>query len=188
MYFPKVDKLVALPFLYLDFLHLHHNSPISHIEAVHYETDIPGEHILLGMGNEIWNETRSEEMQKMITKATASEGGGQVIETGVKTDPMYGEVNLDNEERYYEEQVGVLNNFSHQKRLAIGIVSSNSHRVNGFDPDQANHICMGGEKMYKAAATEIGVNMDKIVHVFAAVKFEDVAISMTHYSEIINYD
>jgi hypothetical protein len=32
MYFPKVDKLVALPFLYLDFLHLHHNSP--HVQAV----------------------------------------------------------------------------------------------------------------------------------------------------------
>ena len=27
-----------------------------------------------------------------------------VIETGVKIDPMYGEVNLDKEERYYEEQ------------------------------------------------------------------------------------
>ena len=77
---------------------------------------------------------------------------------------------ITKEERYYEEQVGLLNNFSHQKRLAIGIVSSNSHRVNGFDPDQANHIGMGGEMMYKAACIKTGADMDRTVCVRAEYK------------------
>ena len=56
--------------------------------------------------------------------------------------------------------------------MAIGIVNGN--RVNGFDSDQANHIGMAGEMMYKAGSQDSSKELKDIVMEVLAGKVEDV--------------